>query len=406
VRQVIKLPLYRRLLAAYTLTQLAWSVGTLALAVLVYGRTGSAIGSAAFFLCSQFIPALISPAVVARIDQNAARRVLPLLYALEAVAFVALAWVSSHFALGVLLALVALDGVVALAARALTRAATAAVTTPAGLLREGNALANAAFSICFFIGPAIGALVADAAGTKAALLLDAGMFAAIAVILATASGLPSVLGQAPTTGRLRAALRLAAQRPPIRTLLGLQALGLIFFTMSVPVEVVFAERTLNAGRGGYAALLSLWGAGTVVGSAVYARWRTRPGRAMIALGSAVLGVGFLLMAAASSLALAIAGAAIAGAGNGVQAVAARTTLQEQVEPQWMAMIMSLNESLFQAMPGVGILLGGGLTELAGTRAALAVAGVGALTIALAAWVVLGNRLSLRAPGSPAHATRR
>ena len=53
---VLKLPAYRRLLAAYTLNELAWSVGSLALAVLVYRRTGSAIGAMGFFLCSQFVP--------------------------------------------------------------------------------------------------------------------------------------------------------------------------------------------------------------------------------------------------------------------------------------------------------------------------------------------------------------
>src|ERR1039457_2482315 len=71
VKRVLRLPAYRRLLAAYTLNELAWSVGSLALAVLVYRRTGSAVGAMAFFLCSQFFPALISPAVVARLDQRA-----------------------------------------------------------------------------------------------------------------------------------------------------------------------------------------------------------------------------------------------------------------------------------------------------------------------------------------------
>ena len=57
------------------------------------------------------------------------------------------------------------------------------------------------------------------------------------------------------------------------------------------------------------------------------------------------------MAAAPGLAVALVGAAIAGGGNGIEAVAARTTLQEQVEPSWMAMMMSLNESMYQAVPG-------------------------------------------------------
>src|SRR5437588_266192 len=55
--EVLKLPAYRRLLLAYGLTQVAWTVVEVALAILVYHRTGSAIGAAAFFLCAQFDPA-------------------------------------------------------------------------------------------------------------------------------------------------------------------------------------------------------------------------------------------------------------------------------------------------------------------------------------------------------------
>lgn len=394
MRQVLKLQSYRRLLAAYTLTQLAWSVGTLALAVLVYRRTGSALGSTAFFLAAQFIPALVSPLLVARIDRLPPRRVLSTAYALEVLAFAALAWVSTNFALWAILVLAAADGIVAGAARAIIRSSTVAATSPLDLLREGNALLNTAFSICYFVGPALGAVIADAGGTSAALWLDAGLFALIAALLASSSLPGEPAHSSSRSRRLRAALRHAREQPAIRALLGLQIAGLLFFTISVPVEVVFAVHTLHSGRGGYAALLSCWGGGTVVGSAAYARWRGIAGYRMIALGAAGLGAGLLMMAAAPGLGLAIAGAVVAGAGNGVEAVAARTSLQEQVEPDWMAIIMSLNESLFQAVPGAGILLGGALTALAGTRVALAVAGAGATVIA--AWAALW--LPRRSPG--------
>ncbi len=390
MREVLKLPAYRRLLAAYTLTQLAWSVGTLALAVQVYRRTGSALGSAGFFLCAQFVPALISPALVARIDRRPARLVLSVLYALEAVAFALLGWLTSHFSLAPLFVLVVIDGIIALAARSITRAATVAVTSPVGLLREGNALANAAFSVCFFVGPAIGAVIANAGGTHSAMFFNAGLFVLITLTLATARSLPGVLPKStPSRGRLRTALRLARDRPSIRTLLGIQAAGLVFFTISIPVEVVFAVHTLHSGRGAYAGLLSAWGGGTVAGSAIYARWRLRSGRSLIAAGAAALGAGLLLMAVAPVLGIAVAGAAIAGMGNGVEAVAARTTLQEHVEQQWMALIMSLNESLFQAMPGAGIVIGGAITAISGPRVALAVAAAGAFAVTVAAIVMLG-----------------
>jgi MFS family permease len=401
VRTVLKLPAYRRLFAAYTLTQLAWSIGTLALAVLVYRRTDSAVGAAAFFICAQFLPALVSPPLVARLDQRAARRVLPVLYAIEALAFAGLAALADDFSLAPLLALTLLDGAVALAARSIARACTVAVTSPVGLLREGNALANAASSICFMLGPALGAVIADTAGTSAALLACAGMFALITLTLATATGLPTALPERERSrGRLRAALRYTAERPPIRALLGIQAAALVFFTVSIPVEVVLAEKTLHSGRGGYAALLSSWGIGTVLGSAAYAHWRSRPGRVLVALSSASIGVGFALMAAAPSLAVAIVGAVLGGVGNGVEAVAARTLLQEEVNQRWMTLIMSLNESLSEAVPGAGILIGGAITALSSPRVALAVAAAGALAVAVAAWLVLGPAGVSPRPGQP------
>lgn len=73
MKRVLHIPGYRRLLLAYGLNELAWSVGTLALAVLVYRRTGSALGATAFFICSQVAPALVSPLFVSRVDQRSTR---------------------------------------------------------------------------------------------------------------------------------------------------------------------------------------------------------------------------------------------------------------------------------------------------------------------------------------------
>ena len=105
----------------------------------------------------------------------------------------------------------------------------------------------------------------------------------------------------------------------------------------------------------------------MAGAAIYARWRERPSRELIAGGAAFLGVGFLVMAAAPSLAVAIVGAALGGVGNGVESVAVRTALQEEAEEQWMAMMMSLYEALFQSVPGVGMLIGGGITAAGSPR---------------------------------------
>ena len=208
MRAVLRLPTYRRLLAAYTLNELAWSIGSLTLALLVYRRTGSAVGAMGYFLAAQFVPALIAPAVVARLDQRPVRRVLPTLYALEALAFLLLGWVASRFLVAPVLALTIIDGVLALSARPLARATTVGVTAPVGLLREANAVTNASFSLCYFAGPAIAAGVVVAGGTMAALFANSALFALIAITMVTARGLPDGTGRpAPVAGRLRAAHR-------------------------------------------------------------------------------------------------------------------------------------------------------------------------------------------------------
>ena len=128
---------------------------------------------------------------------------------------------------------------------------------------------------------------------------------------------------------------------------------MLFVSIPIPVEVVLADHTLHGGAGGYAALLSAWGAGAVVGSAIYARWNALPARALIALGVCCMGAGFLVMAGAPSLAVAIGGAAVGGVGNGTMFVANRTALQEAVDDRWMALMMSLNESIIQGCLALG-----------------------------------------------------
>jgi predicted MFS family arabinose efflux permease len=362
------------------------------LALLVYRRTGSAIGAAAFFLCSQFGPALIAPLLVARVDQRPPRRVLPVLYALEALAFLALAWIAGRFSLAPVLALALVDGAIGLAALSLARATAVRVTSSVGLLREGNAIANGASMASYMAGPALGGAIVALGGTAAALLANVCLFLVIAVTLATARSLPqSAPDGSHTARRTRAALAYARKHLTIRRALGLQAIAFLFFTIATPVEVVLVEHSLHAGVSGYGFVLSAWGGGAVIGSVVFARWRSRPGRELITLGAGLIGIGICTMAAAPSLAIAVTGAAVAGVGNGIEVVSVRTLIQEETEEEWMAMMMSFVESLTEAMPGVGIALGGAIAALASARAALGVAGAGSLVVAILVWIVLRPR---------------
>ncbi len=396
MKAVLALASYRRLVVAYALNEFAWSVGTLAMSLLVYRRTGSALASTAFFLASQFLPAFVAPSAVAGVDRLDARRVLAVLYGFQAVIFLMLAAAPSHFALAPVLVVMLVGGSLGLAARPILRSTTARLVTPAGLLRESNAVINGAFALSILLGPLIGGALVFAGGTTLAVVVDGAVFLVISLTLWRTQGLSGAMpDQTESRVQVRAALRRVSKDVVVRRILVFQAVAWVFFSMTVPVEVVLAQHALHAGAAGYAALLSAWGSGAIAGSAVYARWRALPDWLLIALGSTLIGVGFLLMAAAPTIVLAVVGAIVGGIGNGIEPVAERTALQERVEERWMALTLSLNESIFQAFPGPGFLLGGVLAASAGPRLAFVVGGIGALAAGVLAPLMLRE-----SPGVP------
>ncbi len=388
MRRALRLRPYRRLLAAYALNEVAYLVGALALTVLIYRRTGSAAGATAYFLCAQVGPSFVTPAFVPRIAPIAPRVTLPVLYGLETGLFVALALLAGSFALVPVLLLTLLDGILALSARTIARTASVTVLEPAGLLREGNAVTNAAFSVCYLAGPALGGAAVATAGTQATLVGVAVGFGLIAAVLLSGRDLPGPAGVAGRSLRLAGALRRIRRRPALLRLLGVQSIAIVFFAISLPVEIVFVHRSLHDSISAYGVLLAVWGGGATVGSIVYARLRGLPSRSLVCGATAVLGAGYLGLAVAPDLAVALVAAAVGGAGNGVEAVAARTALQEEVEADWLTAVTALNEATNQAAPAVGIIIGGALAVLAGARVALAVAGAGALVVAMFSWPLL------------------
>jgi MFS family permease len=383
VIRCLRIVAFRRLFAAYVLNELAWSVGTLALSLLVYRETGSAIGSAGFFLSAQFLPALLAPALVARLDRASVRIVLPILYVVESLLFAALAYLAHHFLLVPVLVLALADGAIAATARSLATAARVEILRPRDLMHEGNALGSFAFSGAYMAGPLIGGAVVAAGGTVAALLVNCGLFATVGAFLAI-TALP---GAKPEPGsalsRLGAGLAHVRSDAVLARLLTMQAIGLCIFTITIPVEVVYAQHTLHAGAGGYGLLLGVWGAGAVAGSVVYARFRRRTASTLIGGSAAALAVGFAVLAVAPSLILALCGAAVAGAGNSVEWVAWRTAIQERTPDRWMALLMSLADSLSMLAPGVGIAAGGLIAQFASSRTAFGVASAGSLLFAVA-----------------------
>jgi MFS family permease len=377
---VLRVPGFARLAASYTINELGDNLGVVALAILVLDETGSAWGTAALFLASRFAPAFVSPLITARVDRIVPNRVLPAMYVLETAVFIALAFVAVDFQLWLVLVLAFIDGTVAVTARGLTRATAARLTGPAGLLREGNAVMNVGLAVTSAAGPAIAGVLVAGAGVSVALLLDAASFALIAIILALPFEwrAPEHDEEAGWRARFIGGLRYVRSDARVTRLIVAEAAAFVFFFLVIPIEVVYVQQTLDAGDIGYGALLSSWGVGLVLGSAVYARVRHASTGLVLGAATAAIGAAYLGMAAAPGIVIACIASVVGGLGNGVQWVALLTAVQELVPDAMQARVNGFLESLSAAMPGVGFLLGGGLVALDSPRLAFIVAGAGVL----------------------------
>jgi MFS family permease len=396
MRDALRLPAFRRLALGYTLNELCDWMATVALAMLVYDRTESALATAGLFLAAKFLPSLLVPALATRLERAPVARSLGVLYLVEAIVFGVIAFVAQDPIIWLVCALAFLDGTIAATGRAVTRSATHAVLEPAGVLREGNAALNIGFSAMSIAGPALAGLLVAWTGVPTLVAATAVVFALNAVLMGVGRGLPSgAIDEAPWTERLRAGAQYVASHPVVRALVVAQAVLLLLFTMVSPIEIVYAKESLGGGDAAYGTLLTAWGAGVILGSLVFARVHDRPLPVLIVGSTFVIGLSYLGMAAAPTLGPASAAAVLGGLGNGMQWVVVVTAIQEAVRADMQARVAGFFEAVATAAPGLGFILGGVLAEVFSPRVAFVVAGGGVVVIVLAGLVAFRRRSGAR-----------
>jgi MFS family permease len=374
------------LAASYAINELGDNLGLIALAILVLDETNSALAVTALFIAGKFVPALIAPALTAALDRRRVSRVLPALYVLEAAAFAGLASVAGAFWLPAVAALAFADGLMAVTARGLSRGAIAAVLAPADMLREGNALINVIFAVTSALGPVLAGLIVQAWGVSTALWLDAASFLIIAmllVLLARSLPEPEKASDEGWRARVRDGLNYVREHPIAGRLIAGESIAILFFTLIIPIEVVYAKETLGSTSVGFGALIASWGVGILIGSALFARAGGRSLATLVLVSTGAIGAAYAIMAGAPTLIVACAASVLGGTGNGVQWVAVMTALQESVEADYQARAAGLLESALAAVPGIGYIIGGALTATVSPRLAYAVSAVGVGFVVLA-----------------------
>ena len=386
----LRLPGLPRLAGALTLAELGETLASVALAVVVFGESGSVLATGAFFVAARLGPAFASQPLAAFIDRAAGRRGLALCFAVEAVLFALLAL---PLPVAVLIVVPLATGTLAVCCRSVTRAEAAVRLTRADELRAGNGLLNIGFAIAGTVGAAAGGALAALTTPKVPLFAAGACFLIGALLVGRTPRARPEAEAENALAHLREGLAFARSDRNAFVLISVQTAALLAFMLVIPIEVVYAERDLHVGAGGYGALLATWGAGIIVGGAMFARARSAL-TLLAATASLAVAAAYGGLALAPNLVIACVASLVGGVGNGVQWVAVMTALQERVPEAMQVRVVGLLDAGAQLAPGLGFALGSVLTAVLSARATYAVAGL-ATTVAAIAFFVIHARASRR-----------
>jgi MFS family permease len=361
------------------------AVSMVALVILVVQLTGSAsaVGGA---LVARLLPTFASPLFGVLADRFDRRVVLVASDLVRATLVLGLVFVRD---LVLIYGLIFLMGFARTLFNPTIRAAFPSVVGEGDLTRA-NSLIGSTFSASVTVGPALGGLLVAAVGVSGAFLLDAATYLISAGLL---SRIPLPRPQREEEVGVFRELRsgfsyLAGARVPLAVMIG-AFLTVLATDLAIPAEVFLAKGTFGAGDVGYGLLVSVWGGGMVLGSALMAvlgdRLRLLP---IYFLGIFVWALALTGTGLSPTFVLALGMLAIAGAANGLDNVVTDTILQRQVPDIFLGRVFSVKYLGYGAGEALAYPAGGMLVDALGPRSTFLLAGIMTAAAALVVLLVL------------------
>jgi MFS family permease len=355
------------------------AVSMVALVVLVVQITGSAsaVGGA---LVARLLPTIASPLAGVLADRVDRRIVLVASDLARAVLVLGLVFARD---LATIYVLVFLMGLARTAFNPTVRAAFPNVVGEGDLTRA-NALIGGTFSASIMVGPALGGLLVASIGVEAAFLADAVTYLISAILLSRVP-LPRREG-----GEVEGFVRelrsgfgyLIGARVPLAIVIG-AFLTILTINATVPAEVFLARDTFAAGDVGYGLLVSLWGGGMVLGSAMMVVLGDRINLVLMYFLSIFVGA-FALVGTglAPVFVLALGALTVEGAATGIDNVATDTILQKRVPEVFLGRVFSIRFLGYSAGEALAYPAGGLLVDAFGPRSTYILAGIATATAGL------------------------
>ena len=350
------------------------AVSMVALVVLVVEITGSAsaVGGALF---ARLLPTIASPLAGVIADRVDRRVVLVASDLARAVLVLGLVFARD---LATIYVLVFLMGLARTVFNPTVRAAFPSVVG-GGDLTRANAIISGTFSTSIMVGPALGGLLVASIGVDAAFLADAVTYLVSAILLSTVP-LPRPRRESEEEAGFVHDLRsgfgyLLGARVPLAIVVG-AFLTILTINATVPAEVFLAKETFGAGDAGYGLLVSLWGGGMVLGSAMMAVLGDRINLVLMYFLSIFVGASALVgTGLAPAFVLALVALTVEGAATGIDNVATDTILQQRVPEAFLGRVFSIRFLSYSAGEALAYPAGGLLVDAVGPRSTYILAGI-------------------------------
>lgn len=268
-RRLLALPEFRALWVSRALSLVGDQLARVALAVLVFDRTGSA-GWTGLVYALTFLPSLAGPLFAGVADRRPRRSVLVALDAGRAVAVgsMALPGVPLPVIVALLVGATAVGPVYEAA-----RSATLRDTLPAERYPAGLALMSMTYSSALIAGFGGGGLLVALVGARSSLAIDAGTFAASAALIRFGVRSRTAIRSTREESLRRHAigtLRLVLTSPLVRPLVAVAWLSALWMTPEALAAPYAAE--LGHGHSAVGLLMAAMPAGTVIGGFAVARF--------------------------------------------------------------------------------------------------------------------------------------
>lgn len=389
---------FRLLFTSTTISALGDGVATIALAFAVLQVSNSAIALGGVIAARQAAQASITLAAGVAADQLPRHLLLVSVAAVQGAsqATTAALVLSGRASVPALIGLQVVyglaDGFVIPTSQGLIPA-----TISAGRLQQANALLGLSRNTVGIAGPALGGVLVALGSPGAALAVDAGSFAAAAVLLARLRLTPREDAVEPKSffAEMREGWGYFRQQTWLWTTIVFFGIGNFAFASYFVLGPVVAKRDLG-GPAAWAALMTAFGVGSVAGGVFALRVRPRRPLLVSCLAAWPIGmqpVGIALRLPVPALA---AFSAVAGIGIAIHLTLWFTVFQQQVPPEALSRVSSYDAFGSFVLGPLGAALAGPLAALVGIEATLLGAAV-VSTVCIGIVVSQPSVWAIRAP---------